>query len=582
MSLHISGLRRAYNLCTVACLCLPLPAFACLGWGSPPAKKPPRVENARRFAVEAFGAQGPRQGLLCASAAKFQRLLHASQSIAEHPQQSFGRQITASMSLETLAERQGPAWQAWRLRTSVRTAGFTYKDHGAFVPSTIPSHHQTQSNTSPLCLCPSKTSLSISNLLAPLHTLFSQPRNQTNTMEFFFPADVLAAYPRQARTQRPAYEAGPSANVFSGCGFDSHPLFADSFADAIQQERAAYARAQAQRAQPVQQREAQRRYQLEQLQRQRHEALRRQQYEEYQRRKAYAIEKERQRIAAARAAQDESRQLFLALEDLLFGGLTSFCNAFQQDNDEDDEDVELAHKNDTAIDAAPATAPSQIVDAKGKAKATEQEVADAAQAMDVDKDDTADDTAAAAASALMQEDADPEEVGPAPTTATPVAAPEPASKTEQLVFSHAFPSTANFDKTSVRADQINVSVDEAARKVTVSGLWNNESAASASPVRAASPAPSDSSSRRGRSRSPKRARVSDVDENGDEIVTPEANDGDDDFVEVSFTRASSATVTSDAPATVEKTFDLPQGANVDDLRAELTDEGLKLFTTVSA
>jgi hypothetical protein len=33
---------------------------------------------------------------------------------------------------------------------------------------------------------------------------------------------------------------------------------------------------------------------------------------------------------------------------------------------------------------------------------------------------------------------------------------------------------------------------------------------------------------------------------------------------------------------VEKTFDLPQGANVDDLRAELTDEGLKLFTTVSA
>ncbi|SPO43158.1 uncharacterized protein PSANT_00842 [Moesziomyces antarcticus] len=434
-------------------------------------------------------------------------------------------------------------------------------------------------------------------------------------MEFFFPADVFAAYPRQARTPRPAYEAGPSANVFSGCGFDSHPLFADSFADAIQQERAAYARAQAQRAQraeaarraraaaaaaarreaeerqaraylehvlAMQQREAQRRYQLEQLQRQRHEALRRQQYDEYQRRKAYAIEKERQRIAAARAAQDESKHLFLALEDLLFGGLTSFCNALQQHNDDDDEDVELAHKNDTAPNASPATAPAQTIDAKGKAKATEQEVADAAQAMDVDKDNTADDTAAAAASALMQEDADPEEVGPAPTTATHVAAPEPATKAEQLVFSHAFPSTGNFDKASVRADQINVSVDEAARKVTVSGLWNNEPAASASPVRAASPAPSDSSSRRGRSRSPKRARVSDVDENGDEIVTPEANDGDDDFVEVSFTRASSATVTSDAPATVQKTFDLPQGANVDDLRAELTDEGLKLFTTVSA
>ncbi|SJX60104.1 uncharacterized protein SRS1_11417 [Sporisorium reilianum f. sp. reilianum] len=422
-------------------------------------------------------------------------------------------------------------------------------------------------------------------------------------MEFFFPADVFAAYPRQGPSARTtSFGAGPSSNVFSGCGFDSHPSFADALVDAIQHERAAHARAQAQRAAraeaarrakaaaarrqaeererqaqayfqhilELQQREAQRRYHLEQLHRQRQEAQRRAQYEEYQRRKAYAIEKERQRIAAAKAAEDQSKHLFLALEDLIFGGLNGFYRACQQQQDDEDDDdemdqAELAHKDDTYQAASAATAAPQTsaVDIKGKGKA--QETDDTKPAMEVD-------------------DHDPEEVGPVPTSPTIAASPSPApapapatpTKTEQVVFSHAFPADASFDKSTVRADQINVSVDEAQRKVTVSGLWNNEPTSSAAPARAASPAPSDSSSRRGRSRSPKRARVSDVDENGNEIDTPDADTNDDDFVEVNFTRAAPA------PEKVEKTFDLPAGANIEDLRAELTDEGLKLFTSVSA
>lgn len=441
-------------------------------------------------------------------------------------------------------------------------------------------------------------------------------------MEFFFPADVFAAYPRQGPSTRTSpYGAGPSTNIFSGCGFDSHPLFAaGNFVDAIQHERAAAqarraaeaeraARAEAARrakaaaiararreaeerqAQAylehilaLQQREAQRRYHLEQLHRQRREAQRRQQYEEYQRRKAYAIEKERQRIAAQRAAQEEGKQLFLALEDLILGGLNSFYHALQQDDDDEDEEVELAHKNVDKVTQQQTAASTQAVDVKGKGKATEQD-------MNIDNDNTDDKVADAAAALMVTDDEDPAEVGPAPSITdeatpapAPVQPPTPVSKSEQLIFIHAFPSDPDFDRASIRAEQINIAVDESQRKVTVSGLWNDAPAtpssptiAASSPARSDSPTPSDSSSRRGRSRSPKRARVSDVDENGEEIVKPEAQDGEDDFVEVNFVSAASR-----AQDKVEKTFDLPAGANVEDLRAELSNEGLKLFTTVSA
>lgn len=170
MSLHISGLRRAYNLCTVACLGLPWPALACLGWGSPPAKKPAkrrcsgvqahcsRVRNSHSekstsSLLDRVNKQIEILILIASGAAEFGSLawkmregsrsrplaprvlvrvcsvhprpnssafyMHrwASFGICGHPQQSFGVQITASMSLETLAERQGPTWQAWRLRS---------------------------------------------------------------------------------------------------------------------------------------------------------------------------------------------------------------------------------------------------------------------------------------------------------------------------------------------------------------------------------------------------------------------------------------------------------------------------------
>lgn len=440
-------------------------------------------------------------------------------------------------------------------------------------------------------------------------------------MEFFFPADVFATYPGQSRT-------GPSS-AFSNCGFGSQAPLEDFFVDAIREERAsqavrarAYAAQQAaaikraraaQRAaeleqqkaaqeaqlrayfehvldlrtrheQQARQRQAQQEYYARlqrqreqehrvQLQRQREQELlrRQQQYAEYQRQKAYAIQKERERVAALQAARENGKQLFLVLEDLLFDSL----RAFFDDDDEPTEPTNVGDKSNKAAD----TATDAQAD-KGKAKAEDEAVKEAVQP-------DATNTSVA--------ESDPEELGPVPTTeastpveestkkAEPVSTATETSQTAQtevaksdepiLVFEHAFPSNGGFDKTSVQANAINVSVDEDKRTVTVSGLWNNEAAVV---DRASSPTPSfGSGSQRGRSRSPKRARVSDVDENGNEIVTPEQQDAtDDDFVEVHFHKSDIKPA-----ATVQKTFSLPAGALVDNLRAELTDSGLKLYTS---
>ncbi|SNX81385.1 uncharacterized protein MEPE_00090 [Melanopsichium pennsylvanicum] len=417
-------------------------------------------------------------------------------------------------------------------------------------------------------------------------------------MEFFFPTEVYSSYPGRHQASRgTSYAAGPSSNVFSGCGFDTHPFFTDALANAISHERQRQARAEAvrrakaqaaaarraaeeqrqaqaylKRVLELQQREAEHNYRLEQLHRQRQEQVRRQQYEEYQKRKACAIEKERQRIAAKRAAENEGKQLFLALEDLIFGGLNGFFHAVNQQNDEEGQEVHLVPENHSQ-----ATQP-QAADVKGKGKAVET---NDNESMDID--DTENTLSAAAAAAAVLNDEDPEEVGPVPTTFTVESNPSPApasvsapTKTEKLIFTHAFPQDPTLNKATVRADAINVSVDEAKRTVTVSGLWDDAQSTLSTPARASSPTPSDTSSRRGRSRSPKRARVSDVDEKtGEEIVLPETTeDGDDDFVEVNLVKAQEQ-------KQVEKTFDLPQVANVEDLRAELTDQGLKIFTTVN-
>lgn len=427
-------------------------------------------------------------------------------------------------------------------------------------------------------------------------------------MEFFFPADVFASFPGQSR--RP----GPS-NPFVNCGFGSQAPFEDFFADAIREERvaeaararahaareAAQARARAaqqaaeikrahaaRRAAELQQQRAAEEQQLRayfehvlglhnwheeearqrqaqreqaqqeyhaQLQRQREQErraqlqqaeVRRQQYAEYQRQKTYAVQKERERIAAAQAARDNGKQFFLVLEDLLVGGLRALFN--------DEEPAETTATDSQRTETAqPATATPK--DTKGKAKA---------------QDEVSVQQAASVATSTTVSDSDPEELGPVPTAET--TEPTPATAEQPiLVFEHDFPATGDFDKNSVEAGAINVSVDEEKRTVTVSGLWDNEPADVA---RASSPTPSSGSgSQRGRSRSPKRARVSDVDENGNEIVTPEQQETDEDFVEVHFHKNDSK------PATVQKTFSLPEGAVIDALRAELTDQGLKLYTS---
>lgn len=359
---------------------------------------------------------------------------------------------------------------------------------------------------------------------------------------------------------------------FYGCGLDAHPVFADSFIDVIRREEAARAQAikRAQAARRAQQqrqaqaqaqaylerlyheqrREAERQYALEQQRRKQYAEYQRRkqhQYAEYQRRKAYAIEQERRRIQQAQAirqAQDQSRHLFLALEDLIFGGL---------DNDNEPEQQQPVAGPSKTVDTPTQPALAAAND-KGKAKAVEPEVEEE-QPMEQDNDDAAQATTVASAA-----DTDPEEVGPSPAASSVTAtsdvpqalAPAPAPKQETLVFEHPFP--AGSDTTTINADVINVSVDEQTNQVTVSGLWDL-------PTRPASP-----SSARGRSRSPKSARVSDVDENGNEIMQE-----DNDFVKIDFTPSPSATV--------KRSFELPKGASAEGLRAELTDDGLKLWVS---
>ncbi|MCO5590014.1 hypothetical protein L7F22_043983 [Adiantum nelumboides] len=74
---------------------------------------------------------------------------------------------------------------------------------------------------------------------------------------------------------------------------------------------------------------------------------------------------------------------------------------------------------------------------------------------------------------------------------------------------------------------------------------------------------------RKRSRSPKRSRVSDVDETtGEEIVAVEQEENTEGFVNVASTGKQ--------PQGLAR-IPLPKDANLSNLRAELTDEGFKLF-----
>ncbi|PWN52417.1 hypothetical protein IE53DRAFT_367219 [Violaceomyces palustris] len=390
-------------------------------------------------------------------------------------------------------------------------------------------------------------------------------------------------------------------------------------------------------------RQAQRQYQI-QLEQRRQQ----QQMEEYQRRKALAIEQERRRIAAlqqqqeerrreeeqrvrraaaaaavAKQVEDQSRLLFLALEDILFGG------SHQNDDDNQPESSSKAFKSVPAptestvqsnIDpvssnlptSSPTSSPSpsSVSQRQDKGKAREVDVTEEENkptedaAMDVEPAQNMEAKSAATTTTATVE------------AATPSPKPGPSGlevpmKEDVLVFTHQFNQNSTDhggSSDSIKADSIKVTVDEDLNKVTVSGLWptaedlaDSANTKTQEPIqrpsspalsvssRASASSSSSSSSSSKRGRSPRRARVSDVDENGDEIMPDddeEEQSDKDDFVKVEFSHppsSSSPSSPADTPkgnVVVERTFDLPKGARAEDLRAELTDQGLKLWASV--
>jgi hypothetical protein len=138
---------------------------------------------------------------------------------------------------------------------------------------------------------------------------------------------------------------------------------------------------------------------------------------------------------------------------------------------------------------------------------------------------------------------------------------EEESKAGHLVFTYPLPQD-EAARSSIKAQDIGVSYDETSHTITLSGLWANESPSSTSS------SSHEESRGRTRSRSPKRSRVSDVDEKtGEEIIKDENDEG---FVEVPKVQTAATITTS-------KSIRLPQDATVTNLRAELTDDGFKVF-----
>lgn len=142
---------------------------------------------------------------------------------------------------------------------------------------------------------------------------------------------------------------------------------------------------------------------------------------------------------------------------------------------------------------------------------------------------------------------------------------EQESKAGHLIFTYPLPHD-EAARSSIKAQDIGVSYDEASHTIQLTGLWPNNSAS------ASSSSSHEENRGRTRSRSPKRSRVSDVDEKtGEEIV--KADENDEGFVEIP--KVQQATTTT--PNTTTKSIRLPQDATVTNLRAELTDDGFKVF-----
>lgn len=127
----------------------------------------------------------------------------------------------------------------------------------------------------------------------------------------------------------------------------------------------------------------------------------------------------------------------------------------------------------------------------------------------------------------------------------------------QLVFSRALPSDAT-QRNKLSANDIHVTYDASQHAIRIAGLWPEESNQTSD-----SESIDEEGRGRRRSRSPKRARVSDVDE---------ATGEEQPYVEAS-TSQSRDPVSDDTRVDVP----VPAGADVTTLRAELTDEGFQVW-----
>lgn len=141
---------------------------------------------------------------------------------------------------------------------------------------------------------------------------------------------------------------------------------------------------------------------------------------------------------------------------------------------------------------------------------------------------------------------------------------------ERLLFTYPLPHD-EAARARIQAQDIRVSFDEPSRTIELKGLWPQETAGDdgASSTVASE---QDSSETRGRkrSRSPKRSRVSDVDEQtGEEIAAPAGDE--DGYVNVDKDETQQPPVTTSVR--------LPEDASVKGLRAEITDDGFQVWVS---
>jgi hypothetical protein len=140
---------------------------------------------------------------------------------------------------------------------------------------------------------------------------------------------------------------------------------------------------------------------------------------------------------------------------------------------------------------------------------------------------------------------------------------------QKLVFSYPLPKDAS-QRATIKADDIQVDFDEQSRTIQIKGLWDvtDSNASESSSTISAHSDDEDSTRGRKRSRSPKRSRVSDVDEKtGEEIVKAD----EDGFVNIP------STVVAGKQAQGTARVGVPDDADISALRAELTDDGFHLY-----